>query len=167
MKTTIERARAYLAKLPPAVSGQGGHAVTFRAACTLVRFGLADHDVLTLLQEFNTRCLPPWSPAELRHKLAEARKVAGSVPPRMPPPVRSVWKVQPRQAPAAPAPNGAARPPFRYALVAQLRIHGLPEGSTGNGNALVLPCGEYTAAFGEWPLQPTEQSRSTKRAEGR
>jgi primase-polymerase (primpol)-like protein len=32
----VERARKYVAKLPPAISGQGGHNATFHAACVLV-----------------------------------------------------------------------------------------------------------------------------------
>ena len=40
----VERARAYLRKLPPSVSGQGGHKALFRAAMVLVDgFGF-DHD---------------------------------------------------------------------------------------------------------------------------
>ncbi|MGH7990319.1 MAG: hypothetical protein ACREDS_09055, partial [Limisphaerales bacterium] len=35
------RARAYLAKLPPAVAGNGGHVATFAAACRRVEFGLS------------------------------------------------------------------------------------------------------------------------------
>lgn len=35
------RARAYLAKLPPAIAGQGGHDATFAAVCRLVEFGLS------------------------------------------------------------------------------------------------------------------------------
>ena len=36
-----DRARKYLAKIPPAVSGQGGHGATFHAACVLtLGFGL-------------------------------------------------------------------------------------------------------------------------------
>jgi hypothetical protein len=69
------RARAYLAKLPPAINGQGGHAATFAAACRLVEFGLSFEQALPLLMEWNeTHCLPPWTEAELRHKLADAFK---------------------------------------------------------------------------------------------
>jgi hypothetical protein len=75
----IERARRYLAKLPPAVSGQGGHAAAFRAACRLViGFGLERDDALNRLREWNeTHCQPPWSERELEHKVDDALKQPG------------------------------------------------------------------------------------------
>ncbi len=70
---TPDRARRYLAKLPVAVSGQGGHNATFRAACALVHgFGLAEADALAVLGEWNRSCQPPWSESELRHKVMSA-----------------------------------------------------------------------------------------------
>lgn len=74
----VARARAYLAKLPPAISGQHGHAATFTAACRLVEFGLSFEQALPLLAEWNqTHCRPPWTAHELRHKLRDAfRKTA-------------------------------------------------------------------------------------------
>jgi hypothetical protein len=72
----VRRARAYLAKVEPAVSGQGGHNATFRAACLLVqKFGLTFEQAWPLLKEWNERCEPPWSDAELRHKLKDALKL--------------------------------------------------------------------------------------------
>jgi P4 family phage/plasmid primase-like protien len=69
------RARAYLDKVPPAVSGQGGHDQTFTAACALVLgFDLSVEDALPLLQQWNNTCQPPWSEKELRHKLLDADK---------------------------------------------------------------------------------------------
>lgn len=72
------RARAWLAKADPAVSGQGGHAATFRVACALVQgFGLAPKTALELLiADFNPRCQPPWSEGELAHKCEDAAKAA-------------------------------------------------------------------------------------------
>jgi putative DNA primase/helicase len=70
-----DRARAYLSKIDPAVSGQGGHNQTFRAACVLVLgFGLAVEDAMPLLEEWNEACQPPWSEPELLHKLKDADK---------------------------------------------------------------------------------------------
>ena len=69
------RAAAYLAKLPPAVAGNGGHAATFAAACRLVEFGLPFERALPLLLAWNqTHCKPLWTEAGLRHKLADAFK---------------------------------------------------------------------------------------------
>jgi hypothetical protein len=74
----IDRARRYLAKLPRAVSGEGGHASTFRAACLLaIGFGLDRDESLQLLREWNARCQPPWSEKELEHKVDDAMKQPG------------------------------------------------------------------------------------------
>ncbi|HEY1048780.1 MAG TPA: hypothetical protein VGE39_03455, partial [Prosthecobacter sp.] len=76
-----ERARAYLACLPVSVQGQGGHNAAFRAACVLVHgFALSEQEALPLLLEWNTRCLPPWTEAELRHKLRSATQTPGDKP---------------------------------------------------------------------------------------
>lgn len=73
-----ERAARYLAEIPPAISGQGGHNQTFRAACVLVvGFNLSVDDALPLLAEWNTRCQPPWTEKELLHKLESADKQPG------------------------------------------------------------------------------------------
>lgn len=69
-----ERARRYLAAVPPAIQGQHGDLHTFRMCCRLVRgFALSDADAFSLLTEWNRRCQPPWSEAELRDKLHNAR----------------------------------------------------------------------------------------------
>jgi len=70
-----ERARRYIAAIPPAVAGDHGDTVTFRVCCRLVRgFALSDEEALTALEEWNQRCIPPWSSNELRSKLAAARR---------------------------------------------------------------------------------------------
>jgi hypothetical protein len=72
----IDCARAYLAKLPPAIAGQGGHAATFAAACRLVEFGLSPDQALPPFLEWNqTHCQPLWTEGELRHKLTDAFQV--------------------------------------------------------------------------------------------
>lgn len=74
----FERARKYLAKLPAAISGSGGHNATFHAACVLVLgFELGESDALSLLSEYNQRCDPPWSERELEHKIRSAVKQPG------------------------------------------------------------------------------------------
>jgi DNA primase RepB-like protein len=71
----VDRARRYLAALPPAVSGDHGDVTTFRACCRLVRgFMLSDADALALLHEWNARCEPPWSERELIDKIRRARR---------------------------------------------------------------------------------------------
>lgn len=77
-RDVVDRARRYLSKVPPAISGQGGHNATFHAACVLVLgFGLKTHEALHLLQEWNLGCQPPWSEGELWHKLTDADKQTG------------------------------------------------------------------------------------------
>lgn len=75
----IGRARKYLVTMAPGISGQGGHNATFRAACVLVcGFELGEQQALELLlQAYNARCQPPWSEAELRHKVRDAAKQPG------------------------------------------------------------------------------------------
>ena len=71
--SAIERARRYISKCGPAISGQGGHGVTFHVAAVLVHgFALSDQDALMLLKEWNLTCQPPWKERELRHKIASA-----------------------------------------------------------------------------------------------
>lgn len=78
MKTPAERASAYLAKMPVAVSGQGGDCATFSAAQALVRgFSLSVEEALPLLLEWNKGCKPPWSEADLKGKLRSASTSSG------------------------------------------------------------------------------------------
>lgn len=74
----IRRARAYVARVPGAVSGQGGHLATFRVALALVRgFELPEDVAFELLAvDFNPRCEPPWTERELSHKVASAARDA-------------------------------------------------------------------------------------------
>ena len=80
--TVEDRARAYVAKLPGAVAGSGGHRATYAAALALVRgFELPFETALDLLaREFNARCSPPWSLEELRHKVDSAATSASAPP---------------------------------------------------------------------------------------
>jgi hypothetical protein len=71
--TVLERAQRYLSKCPPAISGEQGHKTTFRVACKLVHgFALSAEEALGLLRVWNQTCQPPWSEAELRHKVVSA-----------------------------------------------------------------------------------------------
>lgn len=72
------RARAYLGKFPPAISGKGGHNRTYEAACRLVLgFDLSARDAFPLLREWNQCCEPPWTEEELSHKLDDANAEPG------------------------------------------------------------------------------------------
>jgi len=75
----LAAARAYLNKLEPAICGSGGDKHTFIAALNLVgKFGLFEADALIVLQEWNQRCVPPWTEFELLHKLSSAVAAATS-----------------------------------------------------------------------------------------
>lgn len=70
----LRRARAYLNNIPGAVSGSGGHNQTYAAATAMVHGFALDPGVAfdLLMQEYNPRCDPPWSDAEMRHKVDDA-----------------------------------------------------------------------------------------------
>ena len=71
-----KRVSALLAKCPPAISGEGGHDRTLATACAVgPGFNLDPEEAYAWLVEYNTRCQPPWSEKELRHKVDDAYKV--------------------------------------------------------------------------------------------
>ena len=75
--TNLDRAMAYLEKLPDAISGAGGHDATLRAACECVRFGLTDGELWEALCWYNVnKCRPQWSEKELTHKIESAKTKA-------------------------------------------------------------------------------------------
>lgn len=70
-----ERAKRYVAAIPPAVAGKHGDAATFRVCCRLVRgFDLDDDEALAVIADWNRACEPPWSESDLREKLKAARR---------------------------------------------------------------------------------------------
>ena len=70
---TVRLARAYIAHIEGAISGQRGHDQTFRVACVLtIKFGLTLEQAWPLFLEWNEQCEPPWSEKELLHKLQDA-----------------------------------------------------------------------------------------------
>jgi hypothetical protein len=69
------RAKAYLDKIPGAISGNDGHKDTFKVACILVLgFDLSVDEALPLMQVWNEKCQPPWDEKDLLHKLKDADK---------------------------------------------------------------------------------------------
>lgn len=72
----VSRASHWLANVPGAVSGQGGHLQTWKAAIGLIRGFLLDEGtaLYLLFNEFNPRCDPAWGLSELRHKCQQAQK---------------------------------------------------------------------------------------------
>lgn len=79
----LARVRAYLKKVPGAVSGQNGHGATYHVACLLVHgFALSPEQALGPFMDWNTTCVPPWPESHLRYKLAEAEKATNHEKPR-------------------------------------------------------------------------------------
>lgn len=71
----LDRARAYVQAMPPAVAGSGGDLMTWKVSIALKRgFSLSDSDVMTILREYSARCSPPWSEKDLAHKVSQANK---------------------------------------------------------------------------------------------
>lgn len=68
----IRDGAAYIATIR-AVSGQGGHNATYRAACALRAAGLSESEALLAMLAWNqTNADPPWSERDLLHKIQDA-----------------------------------------------------------------------------------------------
>ncbi len=73
LAATIRRATAYLACIEGAIAGHGGHDKTFRVCCVLARkFELPEKYAWPILLRWNEECEPPWTIAELQHKMRDA-----------------------------------------------------------------------------------------------
>jgi hypothetical protein len=71
----------WLSKQEPAISRQGGHNRTFAVACGLIQgFDLTIAAALPFLEDWNENCEPPWTEAELMHKLLDAVKAESNKP---------------------------------------------------------------------------------------
>jgi hypothetical protein len=69
LTTSVRNAVAYIRRIH-AKTGEGGHNATFRAACKLRDAGLSEEEALAVLSDWNeTNATPPWSAADLRHKI--------------------------------------------------------------------------------------------------
>ncbi|MCL2450341.1 MAG: virulence-associated E family protein, partial [Polyangiaceae bacterium] len=113
--TTLERrARAYIAKIPPAIAGAGGHAQTFAAArvvAGIVAAGLPESIGFSLLCEYNATCQPPWSERELEHKWMDAKAARNPFVLQDRPPLRPIAGGKSRRNSTPPPPNGPPQPP--------------------------------------------------------
>jgi hypothetical protein len=98
------RIRAYLAKIPPAESGNGGHDATFKVACSLIHgWALLVDEARPYLADYSARCKPPWTAKELEHKLADAAKATSTKP-------RGYLRDAPGPQPAKPAKAPSSEP---------------------------------------------------------
>lgn len=87
----VNRARAYAAKMPPSISGSGGHDALWNVTCRLMHgFGLDESITRDILRaDFNPRCDPAWSDREIDHKIESAREQADV----------AKWRVDERESP--------------------------------------------------------------------
>ena len=77
----MRRASLYLAQMPEAIQGNGGHSSLYAAATALVHgFEMSESQAFNLLaSEYNPRCSPPWDLAnpkeakEFRRKISQAK----------------------------------------------------------------------------------------------
>jgi hypothetical protein len=64
--------RAYLEQVELCIAGQQGDAQLYKTACIIFwDFGLSETEGMMLLQEYNTRCQPPWNQSYLDYKMNE------------------------------------------------------------------------------------------------
>jgi hypothetical protein len=62
---------------PPAIEGANGDDTTYRVACRIRDFGLSEQVAYELfVDEYNSRCSPPWSVSEARAKIENAYRYA-------------------------------------------------------------------------------------------
>jgi hypothetical protein len=66
------RARELLVRAQPAVEGQGGDAHTFKTICQVKDCGVDAATAFEILQDWNDKCVPPWSLDALAHKVENA-----------------------------------------------------------------------------------------------
>ncbi|MCC6131427.1 MAG: bifunctional DNA primase/polymerase [Acidobacteria bacterium] len=140
----VTRARAYLAKMPASISGQGGHDAAFRAALVLVRgFALAEGQALDiLLTDFNPRCEPPWTERELQHKVESASSDGSLSMGYLLDTPRPGWTEQAAAAPSAEPPSDMPEPPDEaYEDDAE---HGAGSGSLDRGSVAKILVGLAT-----------------------
>ncbi len=75
LERRIERARAYLERVDPAIQGQDGSTRTLVAAAHVaLGFMLPTDHALAAMRDWNQRCQPPWSDRELKRKIDQALK---------------------------------------------------------------------------------------------
>lgn len=164
--TPIARARAYLEKCPPAVSGQSGHNTAFQVVSSVtVGFDLSESDALDVLRDWNAACQPPWTEQELIHKIrdayAKATKPLGHLlgPSRAAPRPPSE---RPKVNTPAPAPAKAAK---RYDLEAHDAAE-LPEPLPDGTRALLRAAFEPGEAVRIVPAKLSDEDREVPDGDG-
>ena len=164
--TPAQRYGAWLAKVPGAVSGSGGHTQTLKAAMGGPGFDLTPGETLDILRgDYNPRCEPRWLDKELQHKVDEAYKIETrrgwllEVDDRRPSPSPSpvtipfpgVVSSDPNEA----QPNEAADDPSRLA-----RLHLDAHCRRGDDLTLLFRQGDYLDWDGAYRPCPQEHLRA-------
>ena len=73
--TAVDRCRAYMRTVDPAVKGSGtGHHDTYRACQIGGDFGLSDEEFWPILRDWGATCTPPWDDGELRKMMEDSTK---------------------------------------------------------------------------------------------
>jgi len=105
LEQKASRCRKYLASVPGAEEGNGGHKRTYQTARIIwADFAVDDPDAWTIFQEWNQTCQPPWDEKDLRRKLDEAIKKDGDRGSKLGKPPRSKGKgKREKKAPTIPA----------------------------------------------------------------
>ncbi len=75
-RSAFETAQAWLEAQAPAVEGEGGDARTFAVACGLRDRGVSQAQAVELIESWNAKCSPPWTPREIITKVRNAYKYA-------------------------------------------------------------------------------------------
>jgi hypothetical protein len=71
----MERARAYINRMPDSIQGQRGSAALMAVCGKLVQgFGLLQSEVWPIVCEYNQRAQPAWTDREMQHKLNDAER---------------------------------------------------------------------------------------------
>lgn len=66
----IEACRRDISKRKPAIEKQGGDKLIFAVACTIFHdYGLSEAEGWPILEEYNYRCIPPWTEGEFLRKI--------------------------------------------------------------------------------------------------
>lgn len=106
------KAAAWAAAQPPAISGQGGRNQTFKVAATLIRdYALSTKQAWGIFKAYNERCVGPWTDQELWGKLTDAAlKGTAEIGKRRTEGVTEGLESLDAEEPAAPAPAGPSRP---------------------------------------------------------
>jgi hypothetical protein len=74
----LERARRYLAKLPPSIQGSGGENALHNACfSTVAGFDILPDAAFPLIAEYNASAVPPWNDNALRLKLSGVNRFPG------------------------------------------------------------------------------------------